>query len=70
MKTDRATHTVNADKPRLLGVSEICALLNVQRMTLKRLRDAGNFPDPLAELNAGPVWDEGVIKEWQTSHRP
>lgn len=56
----------NADK-RLLGVKEVCALLGVQRMTLKRLRDKGGFPEPLAELATGPIWNEREVQEWQTS---
>ena len=59
----------NADKLELLGVAEICALLGVHKMTLKRWRDAGRFPAPLQEMAAGPVWSRKEVERWQTSRR-
>jgi predicted DNA-binding transcriptional regulator AlpA len=48
----------------LVGVAEVCDRLGIKRMTLKRLRDSGKFPAPVAELRAGPVWRLADIEAW------
>lgn len=58
----------SANKPQLIEVADVCAMLGIKRMTLKRLRDKGEFPEPYVELRRGPLWDEAVIKQWLTSH--
>lgn len=65
----KMTASANADKPQVLGNAEVCDLLGLERMELKRLRDRGDFPQPLAVLRSGPVWDEREVKQWQTSHK-
>lgn len=56
-------------KSKLLGAAEVCRLLGIQRMTLKRLREAKRFPKPKAELAAGPVWTLGQIERYQERNR-
>jgi predicted DNA-binding transcriptional regulator AlpA len=48
----------------LLGPSEVCELLEVSPMTLKRYRDAGGFPAPVAELSIGAVWAAEDVRQW------
>jgi hypothetical protein len=43
---------------QLVGVREVCDRYGFQRMTLKRLRDRGEFSRPFGKLAAGPVWRE------------
>lgn len=40
----------------LLGVSEVAAKLGVSRQRLSELRRRPDFPAPVSELAAGPVW--------------
>lgn len=51
-----------------LGVSEIARMLGVSRQRVSELRARPDFPDPVAELAAGPVWKEThllrFIEEW------
>jgi predicted DNA-binding transcriptional regulator AlpA len=58
--------------PELWGAGEIRAHCgNVSRVTFRRWRDAGTFPDPLAIVNQGrtPVWDAGSVRAWYAAHR-
>jgi hypothetical protein len=40
----------------LVGVSEVAELLGVSRQRVAQLREREDFPAPIAELAAGPVW--------------
>lgn len=60
---------MSADKPQLMGVTEVCDLLGCQKMTLKRWRDSGRFPEPIVVLAKGPIWDRKEVERWQTSRR-
>jgi len=42
--------------PELVGLSEIADILGVSRQRVSKLRSRKNFPGPVAELRAGPVW--------------
>lgn len=55
--TETETHT-------LMGPGEVLRALGVAPITLKRWRDAGVFPKPLAELEVGPVWDGAEVLAW------
>ena len=50
---------------RLLGTSEVAALLGVSRQAISNLRARNpEFPAPIAELKSGPVWKEEDIRAW------
>ena len=49
---------------RLGGVSEVAAALAVTRQRVLQLRDRADFPDPVAELAIGPVWDLDAMGLW------
>jgi hypothetical protein len=53
-------------KIELVGVAEVCEIGGLARMQLKRLRDAGKFPEPVAELAAGPIWRKDDLP-WKNS---
>ena len=41
---------------RYAGVSEVAELLGVSRQRIAELRARPDFPEPVAELAAGPIW--------------
>jgi len=47
-----------------LGVSEIAELLGVSRQRVAELRAREDFPWPVAELAAGPVWTLSSLKRF------
>src|SRR6266508_3740632 len=54
--------------PELVGVAELAGLCGVTRQRASVLARSDGFPEPLAELAAGPVWDlrtvERFVREW------
>lgn len=55
---------------RRLRLREVLELLGVSRWTLHRLRDAGEFPEPVY-LNGNPRlmrWEEAKVLEWRAAH--
>ena len=63
-----ATTTAEADRrlaeppfPDLAGVAEVAAMLGVSRQRLDALRKRHEFPAPVANLAAGPVWRKGDL---------
>lgn len=42
--------------PELVGVTEIADMLGISRQRLAVLRQRREFPAPVAELAAGPIW--------------
>lgn len=57
--------------PALLGVAEVSKELGVTKQRIAQLRDRPDFPDPVAELAAGPVWTQAslsrFIEQWDRS---
>lgn len=55
--------------PELLGVAELADLLGVTRQRVSALVRSKDFPAPVAELRAGPVWTRPsvrrFIEQWQ-----
>lgn len=49
------------------GVSEVAQQLSVSRQRLNDLRQRNDFPQPVAELSSGPVWDMDAIQRWMSS---
>jgi hypothetical protein len=61
--------------PDLVGVAELAELCGVTRQRASALARSSGFPEPLAELASGPVWDlrmvERFVREWpRKSGRP
>ncbi|HEX7322677.1 MAG TPA: hypothetical protein VF299_07040 [Mycobacterium sp.] len=55
--------------PELMSTAEIAAELQVTRQRVYQLRDLAAFPEPLADLRAGAVWDAAAVRkfarEWE-----
>lgn len=52
--------------PQLVGSAEVTKILNVSRQRVAELRSAKvDFPRPVAELAAGPVWMRPAIELWK-----
>lgn len=51
------------------GVSEVAELLGVTRQRVASLRVRPGFPEPLAELAAGPIFDLESVRRWASSGR-
>jgi hypothetical protein len=70
VETDEHLERENATPnfPELVGLSEIAGILGVSKQRVAQLRDREDFPKPVAELAAGPVWSrwmlERFIEEW------
>ena len=54
----------------LVGVYEIAAMLNVTRQRVHQLATSDDFPEPLARLAMGAVWDSNDIEAWRNNVRP
>ena len=51
----------------LVGVDEIVRLVGISRQRVNALvRSDSAFPEPLAELAAGRIWDRAEIEKWVT----
>jgi chromosome partitioning protein len=49
----------------LVGLAEMADLLGVTKQVLTNWRSRkANFPEPIAELKSGPVWDWKAIEAW------
>lgn len=53
----------------LMGTFEVCQALGVTRAGLKKWRDRGEFPAPLAVLACSPVWDGCEVRIWHAKQR-
>jgi len=54
--------------PDLVGTREVAKLLNVSRQRLAQLREnKPDFPKPIVELAAGPVWTRAALDTWMAS---
>lgn len=52
---------------RLGGISEVAAELGVSRQRIGQLRSQPEFPEPVGEISAGPIWDLDAIARWNSS---
>jgi hypothetical protein len=48
----------------LVGVAEVAELLSVSRQRVSQLAATPGFPDPVARLAAGPIWERDDIIGW------
>ncbi|WP_239393631.1 serine/threonine-protein kinase [Frankia sp. CiP3] len=46
------------------GVTEVAEILGVSRQRISKLRDRADFPDPIAEIAQGPIWNLDEIDAW------
>ena len=49
---------------RLAGLAEVAALLGVSKQRVNQLRKAPGFPEPVALLTCGPIWDAAEVRRW------
>lgn len=49
------------------GSAEVAELLKVSAQRFATLRQRPDFPDPVAEIAQGPIWDLDVVAEWNGS---
>ena len=47
-----------------LSTSDITGMLNISRFTLKRMIDAGGFPEPLRLTKRTLRWDADAVEAW------
>ena len=53
------------------GVAEVAEILGVSRQRIAKLRGRPDFPDPIAEIAQGPIFDLDEVKAWAGSgYRP
>jgi len=50
--------------PDLVGIAELAELVGVRRQRASVLARRSDFPDPLAELASGPVWDRRMVERF------
>ena len=48
----------------LVGVTEIAAMLGVTTQRVSQIVRTPAFPDPVARLAAGLIWDRTDVEEW------
>jgi predicted DNA-binding transcriptional regulator AlpA len=48
----------------LVGAQEIAEMLGISRQRLTQLASRADFPEPVAELAQGRVWETAAIREW------
>jgi len=51
-------------QPTLVGTAELSELFGVSKQTISNWRAKETFPSPIAELKAGPVWDQASVISW------
>jgi predicted DNA-binding transcriptional regulator AlpA len=55
---------------KLVGLAEVAEVLGVSKRTAARYTMRADFPEPLARLRAGPVWQEEDVLAWARSEPP
>ncbi len=55
---------------RLAGLAETAEMLGVTKRTALEYTKRDDFPDPLARLASGPVWDAADVEIWGARHGP
>lgn len=58
------------DGARLAGLAETATILGVTKRTALAYTKRPDFPEPLARLASGPVWDEADVRAWGVDHGP
>jgi prophage regulatory protein len=53
----------------VVGIAELASILGVSRQRAAQLAvEHSDFPQPLAELRSGRVWDEAAVRAWVAAH--
>ncbi len=47
-----------------MGTTEIAKLLGVSRQRVGQLAQQEGFPEPVARLAAGPIWEGADVERW------
>ena len=57
--------------PELMGTAEVAAHLGVSRQRVLQLlaQEHSGFPQPVAVLSMGKVWDGRQVREWSRRHQ-
>ena len=55
---------------RLAGLAEAAEILGVSKRSAVQYARRPDFPEPLARLASGPVWDAAAVEEWGVKHGP
>lgn len=54
----------------LAGFAEVTEMLGVSKRSVQRYVARPDFPKPIAELAAGPVWDRPAVRHWAEQRLP
>jgi hypothetical protein len=57
-------------RPRLAGLAEVSEMLGVNKRSASRYARRSDFPEPLARLSSGPIWDAAEVEAWGAAHGP
>ena len=55
---------IDTNYPPLWGQAEICEGLGCTHLSIKRWREGSGFPDPIAQLRMGGVYDADEVRAW------
>ena len=55
---------------RLAGLAEVAELLGVNKRSASRYTRRADFPEPLARLSSGPIWNAAEVEVWGAEHGP
>lgn len=61
---ERLARELTEDPERYFGVNEVAEMLGVSKQRVSELRMRSDFPAPVAELAAGPVWRESSLRRF------
>lgn len=66
VKLSAGLDTVNryARAVDLMGLTEIAEMLGVSRQRIDQLAHTDDFPEPVAELAAGRIWERADVEAW------
>jgi predicted DNA-binding transcriptional regulator AlpA len=53
----------------LVGIAEIADLLGVSRQRAHKLSQRPDFPEPVARLSAGLIWERADVVRWIAARR-
>lgn len=65
--TTETEHRRRADAftiPELMSTAEIAEELGISRQRVHQLRSSSSFPEPLADLGGGAVWDAAAVRKF------
>lgn len=57
------------ERQELVGIAEIARMLKVSKQRASALSRRGDFPAPIARLQAGPIWRAGDLSTFRMNWR-